>query len=61
MDEVEFLVHKDFMNTIMGCRSLFPASLFSFAPRTIAFNITIFRAYTPALDYDNEAVEFFYY
>ena len=44
--DVRFLVHKDIMNTIMGCR---PDSnrLITIRLRAVPFNITIVQAYAP--------------
>ena len=47
------LVHKDIMNTVMGCC---PGSsrLITIHLRATPFNITIVQVYTPTSDYDNK-------
>ena len=52
---VGFLVHKDIVNTVMGCR---PVS--SIRLRAVPFNITVVRAYAPTSDYDDNELEEFY-
>ena len=56
---VGFLVHKDIVNTVMGCR---PVSnrLITIRLRAVPFNITIVQAYAPTSDYDDNEIEEFY-
>ena len=53
-----FLVHKDVMNTVMGCRQL-SSRLITIHRRAVPFNITLVQAYFPTLDYDDNEVEEF--
>ena len=55
---VEFLVHKDIVNTVMGCRPV-SSRLITIRLRAIPFNITIVQAYAPSLDYDENEIEQF--
>ena len=54
-----FLVHKDIVNTVMGCRPV-SSRLITIRLRASPFNITIIQAYAPTSDYDDDAVEVFY-
>ena len=54
-----FLVRKDIVNTVMGCRPV-SSRLISIRLRASPFNITIIQAYAPNSDYDDDAVEDFY-
>ena len=56
---VGFLVHKDIVNTVMGCRPV-SSRLITIRLRTVPFNITIVQAYAPTSDYDDNKVEQFY-
>ena len=56
---VGFLVYKDIVNTIMGCRPV-SSRLIVIHLRAIPFNITIIQAYAPTSDYDDDAVKDFY-
>ena len=56
---VGFLVHKDIVNTVMGCRPV-SSRLFTIRLRAVPFNITIVQAYTPTSDYDDNKTEDFY-
>ena len=56
---VGFLVHKDIVNTVMGCRPV-PSRLITIRLRAVPFNITIEQAYAPTLDYDDNKIEEFY-
>ena len=47
---VGFLVHKDIVNTLMGCCSV-SSWLMIIHLRAVPFNITIVQAYAPASDY----------
>ena len=56
---VGFLVHKDILNTVMGCR---PDSsrLITIRSRAVLFIITVVQAYSPTSDYDYNEIERFY-
>ena len=45
---VGFLVHKDIVNTIMGCRPV-SSRLITIRLRAVPFNITIVQAYAPTM------------
>ena len=54
--DVGFLVHKDIVNTIMGCRPV-SSRLISIRQWAVPFNITVVQAYAPTSDYDDNEVE----
>ena len=56
---VGFLVHKDILNTVMGCR---PDSsrLITIRSRAVLFIMTVVQAYSPTSDYDYNEIERFY-
>ena len=56
---VGFLVHKDIVNTVMGCRPV-SSRIITIRPRAVPFNITIVQVYAPTLDYDDNEIEEFY-
>ena len=56
---VGFLVHKDAVNTVMGCQPV-SSRLVTIRLRATPFNITIVQAYAPTTDYDDEKIEDFY-
>ena len=56
---VGFLVHKDIVKTVMGCRPVFNKNITSHL-RAVHFNITVVQAYVPASDYVDKEVEEFY-
>ena len=56
---VGFLVHKDNVNTVMGCGPV-SSKLITIGLRAVSFNITIVQAYTPTSDYDDNEIEKFY-
>ena len=56
---VGFLVHKDIVNTVIGCRPFY-SRLITIRLRAVSFNITVVQAYTPTSDYDDKEVEKFY-
>ena len=56
---VGFLVQKDIVNTVMGCRPV-SSRLIVIRLRASPFNSTIIQAYAPISDYDDDAVEDFY-
>ena len=49
---VRFLVHKDTVNTVTGCRPV-SSRLITIRLRANPFNITIVQAYAPTSDYDD--------
>ena len=55
--DVGFLVHKDIVNTVMGCR---PVRLITIRLRAVPFNITIVQAHASTSDYDDSEIEEFY-
>ena len=56
---VGFLVHKDIVNTVMGCR-LISSRLITIRLRAVPLNITILQVYAPTPDYDDKEIEEFY-
>ena len=56
---VGFLVHKDVVNTVMGCRQV-SSRLIAIPLRAVPFNITIVQAYVPTSYYDDNETEKFY-
>ena len=56
---IGFLVHKDIVNTVMGCRPV-SSRLITIRLRAVPFNITIVQAYAPTSDYDDNEIEEFY-
>ena len=56
---VGFLVHKDIVNTVIGCRPVC-SRLITISLRAVPFNITIIQAYAPTSDYDDNEIEEFY-
>ena len=56
---VWFLVHKDIMKTVMGCRPV-SSTLITIRLRAVPFNIAVVQAYAPTLDYDDNKTEEFY-
>ncbi|XP_005091763.2 craniofacial development protein 2-like [Aplysia californica] len=59
MNGFGFFIHKDIVNTVMGCRPI-SRRLITIRLRAVPFNITIIQAYAPTSDYDEQAVEGFY-
>ena len=58
---VGFLVHKDILNTVMGCHPV-SSRLITIHLRAVSFNITVvqLQVYAPKSDYDdNKIAEFF--
>ena len=47
-----FLVHKDIVNTVMGCHPVSSRPI-TIRLRAVPFNITIVQAYAPTSDYSN--------
>ena len=56
---IGFLVHKDIVNTVMGCPPI-SSRLITIRLRASPFNITIILVYPPRLEYDDDAGEDFY-
>ena len=56
---VGFLVHKDFVNTVMSCQPI-SSRITTIRLRATPFNITIIQAYAPTSDYSDEDIEEFY-
>ena len=56
---VRFLVHKDIVNTVMGCRPV-SSRLITIRLRAVLFIITIVQAYAPTSDYNDNKIEEFY-
>ncbi|WP_353817088.1 endonuclease/exonuclease/phosphatase family protein [Acinetobacter baumannii] len=56
---VGFLVHKNILATVMGCRPV-SSRLITIRLRATPFNITIIQAYAPTSDYEDSEVEDFY-
>ena len=53
-----FLVLKDIVNTVMGCRPV-SSRLITIRLRAVPFNITVVQAYAPTSDYDDNKIEEF--
>ena len=53
---VGFLVHKDIVNTVMGCRPV-SSRLTTIRLRAVPFNISIAQVYAPMSDYDDNEIE----
>ena len=56
---VGFIVHKDIVNTVMGCRPV-SSRLITIRLRAVPFNNTIVKMYAPTSDYDDNEIEEFY-
>ena len=56
---VGFLVHKDTVDTVMGCYPI-SSMLMTIRLRAAPFNITVIQVYAPTTDYEEEQVEDFY-
>ena len=54
-----FLVPKDIVNTVTGCRQVSSRD-FSIRLRPVPFNIMVIQAYAPTSDYDGSEIEEFY-
>ena len=57
---VGFLVHKDTVNTVMGCRPV-SSRLITIRLRAAPLSITVLRAHAPTSDYDDKEIEQFFY
>ena len=55
---VGFLIHKNTVNCVMGCRPI-SSRLVTIRLRATPFDITIIQAYAPTSDYDDDDVEDF--
>ena len=58
-DGVGFLVHKDIVNTVMGCRPV-SRRLINIRLRAAPFNITTVQVYAPTSYYDDNEIKEFY-
>ena len=56
---VGFLVRKDIVNTVMGCRQV-SSRLITIRLRAVPFNITIIQAHAPTSDHDDNEIEELY-
>ena len=56
---VGFLVHKDMMSAVLGCRPV-SSRLISIRLRTAPFNVTIIQVYAPTSGHDDNEVHNFY-
>ena len=56
---VGFLVHKDVVDAILGCRPV-SSRLISIRLRAAPFNITIIQVYVPTSGLDDSEVDYFY-
>uniref|UniRef100_A0A3Q2Z7T5 Reverse transcriptase domain-containing protein n=1 Tax=Hippocampus comes TaxID=109280 RepID=A0A3Q2Z7T5_HIPCM len=56
---VSFHVHKDIVNTVLGCRPV-SSRLITIRLKASPFNITVIQAYAPTMDYSDEVIENFY-
>ena len=55
-----FLIHKDTVNTIMGCRPVSNRPIAIRLLKASPFRITIIQAYAQTTDYDHDDIEDFY-
>ena len=53
---VGFLVHKDIVITVMGCRPV-SSRLITIRQTAVSFNITVIQTYAPTSDYDESEIE----
>ena len=56
---VGFLVHKDIVNTVMGCRPV-SSRFITIRLRAVPFSITVVQAYAPTSDYGDNEIKTFY-
>ena len=54
-----FLVHKDIVNTVMGCRPI-SSRIITIRLNATPFNRTVIQVYAPTYDYNDSEVEYFY-
>ena len=59
INEVGFLVHKDIVDAVLGCRPV-SSRLISIRLRAAHFNITIIQVYAPTSGHDDNEVDHFY-
>ena len=57
--EVGFLVHRDVVDAVIGCRPV-SSRLISIRLRAAPFNITIIQVYAPTSGHDDSEVDHFY-
>ena len=55
---IGFLINKDTMNSVMGCRPV-SSELFTIRLKATPFNIALIQAYVPTGDCNNDAVDNF--
>ena len=53
---IEFLVHKDIVNTVIGCRPV-SSRLITIRLRAVPFNITEVQEHAATSDYDDNEIE----
>ena len=53
---VGFLIHKDIVNTVMGCRPV-SSRVIIIRLRAVPFNIAIVQTYAPTSDYKGNEIE----
>ena len=53
---IGFLVHKDIVNTVMGCHPV-SSRFITIRLKTVPFNITIVQVYAPTSDSDDNEIE----
>ena len=51
-----FFVHKDIVNTFMGCHPV-SGRLITIRQGAVSLNITVVQAYAPTSDYDDNEIE----
>ena len=56
---IGFLVHKDIVNTVMGCHPV-SSRLITIRLTAVPFSITVVHVYASMLDYDDNEIEEFY-
>ena len=57
--KIGFLVHKEMVSPILGCRTV-SSRLNSIRSREAPFNITIMQVYAPTSEHDDNEVDHFY-
>ena len=57
--KVGFLVHKDMVSAVLGCRPL-PSRLIAMRLKAAPFNVTIIQVYAPTSGHDDNKVDNFY-
>ena len=56
---IRFLVHREIVNTVMGCRPV-SSRFITIRLRAVPFNVTIVQAYAQTSDYDDNKIEELY-